>query len=101
MGENAIYVSLWVSGAVPDPLNWRVTRTGHAIDCVVFAVNIDDNSPRPFAAQLAFASFAYPLYQPRRARTRSANAKARMRNLTTAPYEGLVSNRTSFHAVKA
>jgi hypothetical protein len=47
MGENAIYVSLWVSGAVPDPLNWRVARTGHAIDCVVFAVNIDDNSPPP------------------------------------------------------
>jgi len=60
MGENAIYVSLWASGAVPDPLNWRVTRTGHAIDSVVFAVNIDDNSPRPFAAQLAFCFLRIP-----------------------------------------
>jgi hypothetical protein len=49
-GKYAAYVGFWMSGAVPNTLDWRVTWTRHAVDCVVLAVNIDDNAPSAFAA---------------------------------------------------
>ena len=43
-----------------ETLDWRVTPTRHAIDRIVLAINIDDNAPRPFAAQFALRFLGVP-----------------------------------------
>src|SRR6476619_2606627 len=58
---------------------WHCSRpaqspTRHAVDRTVLAVNIDDNGPPPSQRSSPCASPAYPLYQTRTPRAKSAMA---------------------------
>jgi hypothetical protein len=97
--KDAAYVCFWMSGAIPDTLNWRVAPTRHAIYRIILAINIDDDSPRPFAAQLPLhflGVLAVPAENAENEQRYDRNEEPH-----DCPYtRGLVSSRTSFQAVK-
>src|SRR6266487_3670008 len=51
--DNAVDVTFWMSGAVPNVLYRRITSTSHSIDCVIRTLDVNDNSASALAAHFA------------------------------------------------
>jgi hypothetical protein len=76
--DNAIDVTFWMSGTVPNTLYRRVTSTGHSIDGVIRTVDVNDNSPSALAAHFALRHFGRrPVLQKERFGRRPAVKKER------------------------